>query len=136
MKRLRYILACLLSLLIIYTGAGVSIIHYCCNQCQTGKTCCDSICHCCDKPDCHKSDEHGSSSCDDEGCWVSIHKVDLVSHSFEELLSAVSVPVFYLDSSILLPFLTYEKEKVLSYPDPSPPKSVNSSLALYATFLI
>lgn len=30
MKRLRYILAVLLSLTVVYAGAGVSIVHYCC----------------------------------------------------------------------------------------------------------
>ena len=34
MKRLRYILAVLLSLTVVYAGAGVSIVHYCCARCE------------------------------------------------------------------------------------------------------
>ena len=37
MKRLRYILAVLLSLTVVYAGAGVSIVHYCCARCETAQ---------------------------------------------------------------------------------------------------
>ena len=138
MKRLRYILACMLSFLIIHVGAGAAIMHYCCNQCEIGTTCCDSICDHCDKPDCHEEekDEHASSSCADDGCSVSIYKVDLAAHFSEKIQGAVALSVFYLDSSILLPFLPHVAEVTPAYPDSSPPKGARHALALYCTFLI
>lgn len=50
MKRLRYILAVLLSLTVVYAGAGVSIVHYCCARCATDQACCTNGC-----AKCHKS---------------------------------------------------------------------------------
>jgi len=44
MKRLRYILAVLLSLAVVYAGVGVSIVHYCCARCETAQACCTDGC--------------------------------------------------------------------------------------------
>jgi hypothetical protein len=49
MKRLRYIIACLLSVLIIYVGAGVAVMHYCCNSCESSHV---------------ESHQHGDMSCE------------------------------------------------------------------------
>ena len=43
MKRLAYITALILSLLIIYSGGGVSIVRYCCARCETVQSCCDTF---------------------------------------------------------------------------------------------
>ena len=49
MKKLAYITALILSLLIIYSGGGVSIVRYCCARCETVQSCCDSGCPKCKK---------------------------------------------------------------------------------------
>jgi hypothetical protein len=122
MKRLRYIIACLLSVLIIYVGAGVAVMHYCCNRCESshveshqhGDMPCEvqhaqhataSSCGSCSvqetQPSCctsasvkHQSvATHGGQLCHSKGCTVSIYKLDLVKYSFE---SVITVPVINL----------------------------------------
>lgn len=79
MKRLRYILAVLLSLTVVYAGAGVSIVHYCCARCETAQACCTNGCAKCHKS--HKTSHKPEKSCKDEGCTATFYKVDLVKYS-------------------------------------------------------
>ena len=89
MKRLRYILAVLLSLTVVYAGAGVSIVHYCCARCATEQACCTNGC-----AKCHKSHHNPEKSCKDEGCTATFYKVDLVKYSCES--PVIAVPVIQL----------------------------------------
>ena len=89
MKRLAYITAVILSLLIIYSGAGVSIVHYCCSRCETVQGCCADGC-----PKCKKSHTCDSKKdCREKGCTATIYKPDLMKHISE---LTVSVPVITL----------------------------------------
>ena len=83
MKRFRYILAVILSLLIVYVGAGVSVAQYCCSGCETANCCCADKCGFCGK-----FDFEFHKSCRGEGCTATIYKLDLVKQAFES-----SVPV-------------------------------------------
>ena len=87
-KRFRYILAVILSLLIVYVGAGVSVAQYCCSGCETANCCCADKCGFCGK-----FDFEFHKSCRGEGCTATICKLDLVKQAFE---SSVPAPVSLL----------------------------------------
>ena len=70
MKRFRYILAVILSLLIVYVGAGVSVAQYCCSGCETANCCCADKCGFCGK-----FDFEFHKSCRGEGCTATIYKI-------------------------------------------------------------
>ena len=87
MKKLAYITALILSLLIIYSGGGVSIVHYCCVRCETVQSCCDTGCPKCKKT--HTCDS--KKGCKDKGCTAIIYKLDLMKHTTELTTSALVV---------------------------------------------
>lgn len=130
MKRLRYILVAVLSLLIIYAGVGVSIC-----SCMT----CEKACVCCATPcdTCHESDQQTSSeSCEDGVCTVSIYKMNLAQQASA---SCVSVPSFELFCGLLPAFqaaLFHGDIVEVPYVVPPNPDSSRHYLALYSVFLI
>lgn len=134
MKRLSYIIAVLLSLLVIYSGAGVSIIHYCCVGCETVKSCCDD-------DGCHKYSEKShdcgsKTNCNDDGCTVTIYKLDLMQQASE---LTVSVPAFTLFCKQYCYLLTVPDadQEVADFPLPAPsPPCPRQMLALHSVFLI
>lgn len=131
MKRLRYILVAMLSLLIIYAGVGVSVVHYCCAGCETAQTCCTSGC-----PKCNKAHHQSDKSCKDEGCTATIYKVDLMKHSCE---ASVAAPVIQLICELLPDFQFLplsDKWQKVSYAVPPHPVSSRYYLTLYSTLLI
>ena len=132
MKRLRYILAILLSLTVVYAGAGVSIVHYCCARCATEQACCTNGC-----AKCHKSYHNPEISCKDEGCTASFYKVILVKYSCES--PVITVPVIQLFCEALPDFQyslpTGELEEV-AYNVPPHPDSSRRYLALYSVLII
>ena len=96
MKRLAYITAMFLSLLIIYSGAGVSIVHYCCAGCETVQSCCTTGC-----PKCKKSHTCDSKKdCKNEGCTATIYKLNLMNHATELTVAAPVVDLFVSSSAI------------------------------------
>ncbi|WP_455585234.1 hypothetical protein [Bacteroides sp.] len=131
MKRLRYILAAVLSLMIIYAGVGVSVVHYCCAACETAQTCCSSGCS-----KCHKAHHQPDKSCKDEGCTATVYKVDLIKHSCEV---SATVPVIQLLCEQILRFHDFssirERQEV-PYNVPPYPVSSRYYLSLYSTLLI
>ena len=117
MKRLAYITALILSLLIIYSGGGVSIVRYCCARCETVQSCCDSGC-----PKCKKSHTCDSKkNCKEKGCTVTIYKLDLMKHSTELTVSVLAVDL-----------LPVEFDSLTS----PPPLCSRQKLALYSTYII
>ena len=132
MKRLRYILITMLSLLIIYAGVGVSVVHYCCAGCETAQTCCTSGC-----PKCNKAHHQSDKSCKDEGCTATFYKVDLVKYSCES--PVITVPVIQLFCEVLPDFqysLPTRELKEASYAVPPHPDSSRQYLALYSVLII
>lgn len=134
MKRLAYITALILSLLVIYTGAGVSIVHYCCARCEVVKSCCDKGCPKCKKT--HTCDSR--KDCKAEGCSATIYKPDMMQH-----LSAaghtISVPVMNLFCEQFCYLLTVAHSEHLIIYEPAdspPPICSRQMLALYSTYLI
>lgn len=133
MKRISYITAVILSLLIIYTGAGVSIVHYCCARCETVKSCCATGCPKCDKS--HTCDS-SKEDCKDKGCSAAIYKLDLMQHMTG---LTVNVPVVELFSEHFCYLLTFAyadnpvEYDTLTVP---PPLCSRQKLALYSTYLI
>ena len=91
MKRLRYIFAILMSSLIIISGAGVSIIHYCCSGCRMEQRCCTSGCS-----ECEKAHYASQETCKDTGCTTVHYKVDVVKH-VQEASSTVAVCTLYCE---------------------------------------
>lgn len=131
MKRLRYIFATLFSLLIIYAGVGVSIVHYCCAGCEAAQTCCTNGCK-----KCHQSSHPMNKSCQDEGCTATVYKVDLVKQSCEV---AMPVPVLQL-VCILIPGFQYyraiaEPQDFISDLSPHPVSS-RHYLALFSILIV
>lgn len=132
MKGLRYILAVLLSLTVVYAGAGVSIVHYCCARCETAQACCA---HGCAK--CHKTHHQSQKTCKDEGCTATFYKVDPVKYSCDS--PVVSVPVVQLFCEALPNFrcsLPVGNLKELPYAVPPHPISSREYLALYSILII
>ncbi|HBO06485.1 hypothetical protein DW121_12660 [Bacteroides sp. AM10-21B] len=132
MKRLRYILAILMSSLIIVSGAGVSIIHYCCSGCQTEQRCCTSGCSKCEKAH-HSSQE----TCKDTGCTTFHYKVDVMKH-IQGASSTVPVCTLYCEQLPQFGCLLPEGLPVTEPQVYSPPhyRSSRHYLALYSTLLI
>lgn len=130
MKRLRYILVIMLSLLIIYTGVGVAICHCltCEVACFTCTTSCDS---------CHESDEESSGTCEGTGmCCVDIYKVNLMKQNPSV---SVSAPSMELLCRLLPDFQSaLFRDEVMEVPYIVPPNLGNSRhyLTLFSVLLI
>lgn len=132
MKRLAYITAVILSLLIIYSGAGISIVQYCCAQCETVKNCCATGCPKCKKM--HTCDT--KNDCKEKGCTATIYKLDLMQHSVTSTDYAPVINLLSEQFCYLLTFTYADKPveyETLTYPPPLCPRQ---KLALYSTYLI
>lgn len=132
MKKLRTIIAILFSSLIIISGVGVSVVHYCCAGCETMQSCCSSGCSKC-------ADSHQSSkkTCRDTGCTAVHYKVDLVKYAPEASSVAPLVTLFCEQLPQLCRSLLPERHLAEAYKS-APPLSVGSRhyLALYSILLI
>lgn len=125
MYKLRHIFAALLSLLIIYTGAGVAIAHYCCAKCEVQA-------HCCRQHACHGGSE---TFCADAGCSTVFYKIDLVKEASASLtLGSVCAYTCHV-----LPDFRFASPgrdcPAVAEPE-SPPILPRSYLALYSVLLI
>lgn len=140
MKRLAYITAVILSLLIIYSGAGVSIVHYCCSRCETVQGCCADGC-----PKCKKSHTCDSKKdCREKGCTATIYKPDLMKHISELTVSVPVITLFCEQYCQLFAFTSIDRTVDFSSL-PSPPSPVRgrsfgvtfrfSDLAVISSFL-
>lgn len=130
MKRLRYILPFVLSLLIIYTGVGVAICHCltCDMACASCSTSCDS---CCDEPVADVP-----ASCEDEACAVDVYKVNLMKQGNS---LSVSTPSFDLFCKLLPASrvaISCGAVREVAYIVPPNPGSSRHYLALYSLLLI
>ncbi|GAB6867211.1 hypothetical protein [Bacteroides acidifaciens] len=132
MKKLAYITALILSLLIIYSGAGVSIMHYCCARCETAQGCCDTGCPKCKKT--HTCDS--KKDCKAKGCTATIYKLDLMKHTTELKVLPQAVDLFYAQFCYLLTYTYSDKPIEYDTPTSPPPLCSRQKLALYATYLI
>ena len=131
MKRLRYILITMLSLLIIYAGVGVSVVHYCCAGCETAQTCCTSGC-----PKCNKAHHQSDKSCKDEGCTATIYKLDLMKHTTELNVSVQAIDLFCAQFCYLLTSTYFDKPVEYTTITSPPPLCSRQKLALYSTYII
>ena len=127
MKKLRYIWMILLSLLVIYSGVGVSVCN--CLTCEVACFLCSTPCASCDTA------EDADTTCDDEGCVVNIYKVDLAN---QDTQSVVSVLSFELFCALLPNFQSVLPITDTQIPYIIPPCLAESRhlLALYSTLLI
>lgn len=132
MKRLAYVTALILSLLIIYSGAGVSIVHYCCARCETVQSCCDTGCPKCKKT--HTCDS--KKDCKAKGCTATIYKLNLMKHSTELNVSASVADLFCEQFCYLLTFTYADKLVEYATLTSPPPLCSRQKLALYSTYLI
>ena len=132
MKKLAYITALILSLLIIYSGAGVSIMHYCCARCETAQGCCDTGCPKCKKT--HTCDS--KKDCKAKGCTATIYKLDLMKHTTELKVLPQAVDLFCAQFCYLLTYTYSDKPVEYDTPTLPPPLCSRQKLALYATYLI
>lgn len=133
MKRLSYITALLLSLLIIYSGAGISIAHYCCATCETVKSCCDDSCNTCSKKS-HSCDS--KKDCKEEGCTATIYKLDLMKQAPDLTVNVPVATLFCEQYSYLTTVPCVDQttdDSVLPLPPPLCPRQ---KLALHSVFLI
>lgn len=132
MKRVAYITAVILSLLIIYSGAGVSIAHYCCSRCEAVQSCCSSGCPKCQKA--HTCDS--KKDCKEKGCTATIYKLNLMKQGTEQ---AVSIPMTTLFCEQYFELFTIAfADQTVDYSSlPSPPHPCpKQKLALHSVFLI
>lgn len=153
MKRLRYILACFISFLIIYMGAGVAVMQYCCARCEViehgapveeGCETCrmhHQIASCCASSygECGIKHSQEVVSCVGKGCSAKIYELDSMEHSMS---TAVFVPpviqLFIQEFPDMLCALQGNKEADEAfYLDSSPhPVSSRHYLSLFSTLLI
>lgn len=132
MKRLAYITALVLSLLIIYSGAGVSIMHYCCARCETVQSCCDTGCPKCKKT--HTCDS--KKDCKAKGCTATIYKLDLMKHTTELNVSVQAIDLFCAQFCYLLTSTYSDKPVEYTTITSPPPLCSRQKLALYSTYII
>lgn len=132
MKRLAYITALVLSLLIIYSGAGVSIMHYCCARCETVQSCCDTGCPKCKKT--HTCDS--KKDCKAKGCTATIYKLDLMKHTTELNVSVQAIDLFCTQFCYLLTSTYFDKPVEYTTITSPPPLCSRQKLALYSTYII
>ena len=136
MKRLRYIVIIVLSLLVVYAGVGVSVCS--CLTCEVACVVCSTPCSGCEH------DENGlqadgcddpMTTCEDEGCSVTIYKVNLAQQIAQV---PISVPSFELFCGLLPDFesLLPVGETETLYVVPPPKIGSRHFLALYSTLLI
>lgn len=132
MKRFAYITAVILSLLIIYSGAGVSIVHYCCSRCEAVQNCCASGC-----PKCKKSHScDAKKDCKTRGCTATIYKLDLMKQASESVTSVPMLTLFCEQCCQLLAAVSiHQSVDYSSLPSP-PPLSPRQKLTLHSVFLI
>ena len=125
MKRLAYITALILSLLIIYSGGGVSIVRYCCARCETVQSCCDTGC-----PKCKKSHTCDSKkNCKEKGCTATIYKLELT-------VSVLAVDLLCEHFCYLLTPTYADKPVEFDSLTSPPPLCSRQMLALYSTYII
>ncbi|MCD8165373.1 MAG: hypothetical protein LUE93_04140 [Bacteroides sp.] len=145
MKNFRFIVALLLCFTVIFAGAGATIIHYCCVDCEEmGLVAIESSgCHeqhhkeshssCCgDAHSCHEEDP----CCPEEGCSAELARIDMVNETVSTEVSFSPEPLFVL----LIPgyLLTPEVKEQVYEPSLSPPCPDTSRyyLNLYSVLLI
>lgn len=127
-----YITAVILSLLIIYSGAGVSIVHYCCSRCETVQGCCADGC-----PKCKKSHTCDSKKdCREKGCTATIYKPDLMKHISELTVSVPVITLFCEQYCQLFAFTSIDRTVDFSSLPSPPPPCPRQKLALHSVFLI
>lgn len=133
MKKVRYIIVLLFSLLIIFAGAGVAVIHCYCVGCRVTHECCDS-----DHDHNQKSASHhfADFTQEEECCTTTVYKINLLKNT--EVIPVVE-PLTQQLSGLLAKLLTPLPAETLQtyffeYP-PSPPDS-RLYLALYSVLII
>ena len=132
MKKLTYITAFTLSLLIIYMGAGISIMQFCSSSCEVMDHSQSGSCSKCDMSKTCNS----KSNCKDEGCTTTIYKLDVMKHTSETLLSVPMITLFCATLNPLFSFFSLgEPVDHLSLPSP-PPLCSRHILALHTVLLI
>lgn len=132
MKRLAYITAMFLSLLIIYSGAGVSIVHYCCAGCETVQSCCATA-----VPNVRNLIRAIQRKIDKtKGCTATIYKLNLMNHATELTVAAPVVDLFCEQFCYLLNIGYTEKPVEYIIPSSPPPICSRQMLALYSTYII
>ena len=112
MKRLAYITALILSLLIIYSGGGG------CPKCKKSHTC-DS-----------------KKNCKEKGCTATIYKLDLMKHSTELTVSVLAVDLLCEHFCYLLTPTYADKPVEFDSLTSPPPLCSRQKLALYSTYII
>lgn len=130
MKRLRYIGMIILSLLVIYSGVGVSVC-----SCLTGEVACvvcSTPCSGCEDED---TCNDAAATCEDEDCSINIYKVNLAQQNAQV---SVSIPSFELFCGLLPDYQIALSDSEAEVPTVVPPPKVGSRhfLALYSVLLI
>ena len=133
MKKLAYITALILSLLIIYSGGGVSIVRYCCARCETVQSCCDSGCPKCKKYSYLRFKEKLAKK---KVSTVTIYKLDLMKHSTELTVSVLAVDLLCEHFCYLLTPTYADKPVEFDSLTSPPPLCSRQKLALYSTYII
>lgn len=139
MKRLVYITALLLTLVIVYAGGGVSIAHYCCARCETVHSCCDDVVGCaqCNKSHvCAPENGEDEAGCKETGCTATLYKIDLTKHAVDLTLTAPVIRLFCEQLAWLSAFECTENSVAYVCSTSSPPVCSRQRLALYSTYLI
>ncbi len=140
MNAYRYIAAVLFSLLIIFAGAGVAVIHCYCVSCRITHECCEGQ-HEHHAQQTYQADQHTALShtdySDEEDCCTStVYKVDLLKGQNP---TPVMTPVMFLlckelvQSLMPVPVATLQTS-LYTFP-PSPPEP-RRYLAFYSVFII
>lgn len=132
MRRLSYITVMLFSLLVIYSGVGVAIMHYCCARCESTQNCCMDGCSKCQKVHFCDSEE----DCKEEGCTATIYKIDLMKDTFEMAVSVPVVALFYGQINEWMASICMDYSEVCSCFGDPPHVCPRQRLALHSVLII
>ncbi|MCD8030357.1 MAG: hypothetical protein LUF85_05915 [Bacteroides sp.] len=155
MKWFHYISVCFLCSLVIYTGAGVALMQFCCQGCRdmqedhslfcqmrhpalAESSCCaatqtETAC-CCSAPTCEA--EVPDAGKEGETCTVEIYKPDWLKQVFSPEIVLPVCDLWLTLSASFLPVADICPDQTLSVFTHAPPIPGREYLTLYSTFLI
>lgn len=125
MNAYRYITVLLFSLLIIFAGAGMAVIHCYCVSCQVTHECCDA-----------EHSHHQDHSDEKECCVSNVYKIDLLKGAENiTVMAPLVVQLCKQVAHLLDPLAVVMLQPFFDDYHLTPPES-RQYLALYSVFII
>jgi len=129
-------MVCILSLTVIYVGAGVHIVKYCCSHCEERGA--EMVAY--QGPNCARclkgihnlSSHHLGKDC----CKATVYKVDFMDHSSDVQFSVPVIQLFSQEISVSVQQTWTTEVQICTNVESPHPKTSRYYLNLYSTLLI